>query len=104
MVSGDQEPTLGEILRGQARIEKALDDFIEDQRKQNHVFRNQLNTNNVAIALHAQKLEDVAELKVKMEGVAQKIDVITASANKIAGAWALLCVGITAAIAWFKHS
>lgn len=103
-MSLEQEPTLGEILRGQARIEKSLEDFIEDQRTQNHAFRNAINLNNVAIALHAQKLEDIADLKVKMEGVTNKVDAITASANKIAGAWAILCVGITAAIAWFKHS
>lgn len=96
-MSDPQEPTLGEILRGQARIEKALEDFIEDQRKQNHVFRNELGTQKTAIALHAQKLEDVAELKLKVETV-------TASANKIAGAWALLAIIGAWLVAWLRHS
>lgn len=96
-MSGEQqEPSLGEILRGQARIEKALDDFIEDQRKQNHVFRNAINANNVASALHAQKLEDMADLKLKVEGM-------TATANKIAGAWAVACIAGTALVTWLKR-
>lgn len=95
-MSADQEPTLGEVMRGQARIEEMLRAYIADAEKQAHSFRNKLGAQDVAIALHGQKLDALL-------GLEQKVDQVTAQANKISGAWTLVSVSVAALIAWWKH-
>jgi uncharacterized protein YpuA (DUF1002 family) len=99
--------TIGEIGRAVSRIEANLSAHQEDVRKRYHDLANQVNVALGPISVHAEILknqqqnldrheDDLTQLRAKVEAV-------TASANKIAGAGALMAF-LSSLINWpWKH-
>jgi hypothetical protein len=97
----------GEIERTLARIEADLREFRDEARTRSHDLANTMNAQLGKVSVHDVQIAGlVGRLDAHAELIAEvnrDIQAVTATANKISGAGALLAVVAGFVSGWFKH-
>lgn len=90
----------GEIERALARIELDLREFRNEARDRSDGLANQMTVYIGKLEAHAAK---IPELERRLESVETKVDRVSAQANRVAGVGAMLAMGGSWLVSWFKH-